>query len=250
MARIQHIFSSPRGSIDNITFSKIRQTAYAKRKIMKNASNTPKQQKVRSKFSEAVKLIHPMLGLVRKGFRLYTRTMSAYNNAIQYTIKNALTPDFQIDYSKVLIARGGSLLSAENADFQLRDNEVSITWNDNSNDTDRSASIDKSLTCAFNETRNEVVYNAEGAERSAGTQTLTLPTHWDTGDKLHFYIAFASTTNQNLSNSTYIGESTIACRRFQYYRLLVWYCEYPNSLIDCRRHLNIPTPCYCLHSNS
>jgi hypothetical protein len=209
MARIQYIFSSPRGSIDNITFSKIRKTAYAKKKIMKNASNTPKQQKTRSAFSVAVKLVQPMLGVIRTGFRLYTQTMSAYNSCMAYTIKNVVTEDFEIDFTKVLISKGGSLFPAENPDCQLENQSIIITWNDNSNETGRSNPTDNSLTCIYNETRSEVVFNAAGAERNMGSQTLSLPTHWEQGNKLHIYIGFASTTDNNVSNSVYIGEVTV-----------------------------------------
>jgi len=207
MAKISNLFSYPIGSIDQITFTKIRRTGIAKKKISKNTSNTPQQQKIRSAFSVAVKLVQPMNAVIRQGFRLYTKTMSAYNSCMQYSLKNVVTHDFQIDYQKVMISRGGSLFPVENANTQIDDQSIIITWKDNSNETGRSNPTDKSLICVFNENNSEVTFNADGNERNAETQVIALPLHWQTGDKLHTHIGFASTTNNNVSNSLYIGQA-------------------------------------------
>ena len=207
MARIQYIFSNPRGSIDNITFSKIRKTAYAKKKIQKNTSNTPKQQEARSAFSLAVGVVSKIQPLIKQGFCLYTGRMSSYNAALQHIMKNALTPDrLEIDYSKVLISKGGSLSPAVNATAYSDSGSIVFEW-----DTTGSSSAnanDKSLICLINPANNEVVFNDAGADRSTGIQSIRVSPLW-TG-KVHAYIGFVSEDQKNVATSTYLGEITIA----------------------------------------
>ena len=207
MARINMgVFSAPRGSIANITFSRWKKTNYAKQKIKTNKSNTPSQQKVRSAFSVAVTLVKPMNALIKQGFRLYTDKMSAYNAALQYTIKNVLTSDFEIDYSKVLISRGGSLSPALNATAYFDSGSIVFEW-----DTSESSSAhatDKSLICLLNPANNEIVFNDAGADRSTGLQSLRVPPLW-TG-KVHAYIGFITEDKKDVATSVYLGEITIA----------------------------------------
>ena len=208
MARINMgVFSAPRGSIANITFSRWKRTNYAKQKIQKNTSNTPSQQKVRSAFAIATALVKPLYPILKQGFSLYTDRMSAYNAAVQYTIKNSLTPENEIDYSKVLISCGGSLSPAVNTSAYSDERSIVFEWD--TNESSSAYATDKSLVALINPTNNEVVFNDAGVERSTGIQTIRVSPLWS-GQKVHAYIGFITEDKKDVATSVYLGEITIA----------------------------------------
>ncbi len=61
------------------------------------------------KFALGVKFLQPITGLLGTSFKDYAVKMSGFNNALKYTLKNAVTgsyPVYEIDYSQALVSRG------------------------------------------------------------------------------------------------------------------------------------------------
>lgn len=52
-----------------------------------------------------------------------------------------------------------------------------------------------------------IVYILEGAERSTGTESVSIPSSFS-GDTLELYIAFISEDGSKVSNSAYLGSGT------------------------------------------
>ena len=208
MARINYIFSAPRGSVDNLTFSNWKATNYVKKKIQTNKSNTPAQAKVRTAFSAAVSVIQPINALIKKGFALYSKNQSEYNAAVAHVIKNAVTPDLQIDYTKILISRGGKILPLQNPTVNAATDSLSVSWEDNSNESGNSNPTDKTLFCVINTSKNESSFAIDAAERHEESQSFALPSHWETGDQLHIYIGL--TSQKDVSTSQYIGAFSLS----------------------------------------
>src|SRR6476660_7674027 len=70
-----------------------------------------------AKFSMMGKFFQTMMGFIQVGFKKYQQEQSTYNAAMSYNLKNAITgvtPNFSIDFDKVLVSRG-DLPSAMNA---------------------------------------------------------------------------------------------------------------------------------------
>jgi len=167
------------------------------------------QRSQRSKFALTVNLLKPMNALLRIGWKLYAHGQSPINAAVSYTLANAITgvyPDYQIDPSKVLISRGG-LAPAFNAEVTPANGAIIFEWDDNSG-TSAAKQTDKALLAVVNPAKSDAVFDTEGAERSAGVQSLNLPAHW-VGDEVLSYIGFVSEDGRELANSLYLGRITV-----------------------------------------
>ena len=171
---------------------------------------TEPQMMQRSKFALTMNFLRPMTGLLRMGWRMYAHRQSPMNAAMSYAIANAITgtyPNYAIDPSKVLISRG-SLAPAANASASLASSAITFDWDDNSG-TSASKQTDKALLVVVNPAKSEAVFDVAGAERSEGTQSVTLPAAW-VGETVEAYIGFISDDGREVANSMYLGSITVA----------------------------------------
>ena len=107
------------------------------RSIPASVSNprTPAQVEQRAKFSAVGKFLHPLTSFLRIGFKSAAVKMSAYNAAMSFNLKNAITgifPAFDIDYSKVLISQGSLPGALNPATVSATAGTVRFTWENNS----------------------------------------------------------------------------------------------------------------------
>jgi len=176
---------------------------------VKNPRTEP-QMMQRTKFAVALNFLKPMNGLLRTGWKLYSYRQSPINAAMSYTIANAITgtyPDYAIDASKVFISRG-SLTPAHNAAATAAAGRtVNFAWSDNSGSS-VAKQTDKALLAVVNPAKSEAVFDAAGAERTAGTQSLTLPADW-VGETVEAYIGFISEDGKDVANSVYLGSIVV-----------------------------------------
>ncbi|MBC8005030.1 MAG: hypothetical protein H7X84_06125, partial [Verrucomicrobia bacterium] len=121
--------------------------------------NTPAQQEQRAKFSLMVAFLRPLQGFLRLGFRSAAIRMSAFNAAMAYNLKNAVSgvfPAFTIDYDQVLLCRG-SLAGALNPSCMAEaDNRLTFTWENNSQETNSMVS-DQVVLVVYNPLRRQAV---------------------------------------------------------------------------------------------
>ncbi len=175
-------------------------------------SNSEAQVNQRTKFGLVTAFMQVVNFILKFSFKqMAGDTMSSYNYACHYALKNAIVgvaPDFELDYSKVLISQG--LLSRESsAGAELVDGIVNFHWDDNSG-TGNCTGTDKAVLLVYNVDQNEVSYSMGAVSRGMKAGSLPLPYN-ETGDTLLFYLFFQSASDDTLvSSSHFLGSVVIA----------------------------------------
>ena len=177
------------------------------RSIAQNIKNprTEGQQTQRSKFSLSLALLKPLTAYIRTGFKAYANKQTAFNSAMSYILKNAISgayPDFSLDFEKVLVSRG-NLAQAANASATAKTGYVEIHWTYNG----EGSATDFAMPLAFNKDNGEAVFSTCAATRSAQTLNLNTPDEW-AGSKIVVYLGMISADGTNVANSLYFGEFT------------------------------------------
>lgn len=179
---------------------------------------TPKQMDQRTKFMKVINFLQPLTDVIRIGFKAYATKMTAFNAAMSYNFKHAITgsfPGYEIDYTKALISRG-NLTGLHNpiASSDLAA-QVSFSWDDNSGDGN-ALGTDKAMVVAINPVKEKATYVIEAASRVDGSANLTVPATWS-GDTVHCFICMtvldALINNGNkkaISNSAYAGDVLVS----------------------------------------
>ena len=170
---------------------------------------TLQQMKQRNKFALALSVLQPITAFVRVGFKRYAHRKSEFNAAMSYTVKNAIVgtyPDYEIDYSKLLVARG-TLTGANSATATPQMGKIRIAWGDNSG-IGEAQPTDKSLAVAINPAKGEAAYLTDGAQRSVGSEDLIVSPFWS-GDEVEVYLAFISENGKDVATSAYCGSVTV-----------------------------------------
>ncbi len=165
----------------------------------------------RSKFSTVLRFLQPMTDLLRVGFKLYANKMTQFNAAMSYNLNNAITgayPNFMVDYASALVTRGNLTGAANGAASSPSAASVEVTWTDNSGSGSAQAT-DKALIVLLNTTRQEAVFTTAGPARSAGTETISVPSEY-TGEDVEVFLGFISEDGSKVANSSYLGSVTVA----------------------------------------
>ena len=171
---------------------------------------TPAQLEQRAKFATAIKFLQPLTPFLRVGYKNQAIQMSAFNAAMSYTVKNALSgvyPNYVIDYSKAVVTRG-TLPGALNPDIDATTpSRVDFTWENNPLDTNAMPD-DKVLAVVYNALRGQVVTVVGGNTRASGSQSIILPASF-TGDDVQCFIGFQNASQSVISNSQFVGEIVV-----------------------------------------
>jgi hypothetical protein len=192
------------GSWKGIDYLRIKPSSVANPK-------TEGQVSQRNKFTITLEYLQANKDFIKVGYKSYAIKKTEFNAAMSYVLKNGIIgtfPNFNVDYSTALLSRG-NLSSPLNASVDLLTaNEVTFNWDDNSTDGNASTT-DRSMIVAYNPSKKESISLLDGAQRSATTQTLTLPTSY-TGENVQLFMAFISLDGKIVSNSVYLGSGTVA----------------------------------------
>lgn len=165
----------------------------------------------RSKFSTVLRFLQPMTDFLRVGFKLYANKMTQFNAAMSYNLNNAITgayPNFMVDYASALVTRGNLTGAANGAASSPSAASVEVTWTDNSGSGSAQAT-DKALIVLLNTTRQEAVFTTAGPARSAGTETISVPSEY-TGEDVEVFLGFISEDGSKVANSSYLGSVAVA----------------------------------------
>ena len=165
----------------------------------------------RSKFSTVLRFLQPMTDFLRVGFKLYANKMTQFNAAMSYNLNNAITgayPNFMVDYASALVTRGNLTGAANGAASSPSAASVEVTWTDNSG-SGSAQPTDKALIVLLNTTRQEAVFTTAGPARSAGTETISVPSEY-TGEDVEVFLGFISEDGTKVANSSYLGSVTVA----------------------------------------
>jgi len=179
-----------------------------------NQPDSPAQMAQRMKMKKTMGFLHPLKEFIRLGFGAYAEYKSAFNVALSYNIKNAMTgeyPDIKIDYSKALVSMG-TLPGASQTKVSIYEpGKIKIEWNPQS-DKPNTHSYDQGIIVIYNTTIQQVFYIIEATKRDNGIAIITLPDNYQSHE-LQCYLVFArkelllgSLSENNISNSCYCGK--------------------------------------------
>lgn len=150
-----------------------------------------------------------MTGLLSTSFREYAVEMTGFNNAMRYTLKNAITgtyPSYTIDYATALVSRGDLPNAGSPSAASTAAGTVAFQWTDNSG-MGRAQATDNSILVVYCPALNQSVYTTAGAVRSAGSDTVAVSNF--SGMQVETYVGFISADGKNIANSMYTGTVTV-----------------------------------------
>ena len=166
----------------------------------------------RSKFNLALNFLQPNVPYIRIGYKSQAAKQTEFNAAMSYIVKNAITgtsPNYALDYTKVMVSRGGlTQVTDAAASWAAATSKLTITWTDNSG-VGTALATDKAMPFVYNKDKNETIYNTEGATRTTHTMDITVPSDW-VGDKVEVYLGMVSEDGTLVADSIYLGEKTLA----------------------------------------
>ena len=174
-------------------------------------ANTPAQQEQRARFALVMKFLHPILGIIRAGFKSASATMSNFNAAVAYTLENGIKgiyPLLEIDYTKVLVCRG-NLPGALNAvAVSVLAGKIDFTWDNNAWDFGAEPT-DKVVLVVYCPVLNKSVTAIGAATRMQGAQTMTLPDLFS-GQQVQTFIGFCNEGESEFSNGEFLSSVIVA----------------------------------------
>ncbi len=160
----------------------------------------------RNKFTVTLEFIQAVKPFIQKGYKFLAVKKTAFNAAMSYVLNNAIggiEPNFNVDYANALVSRGG-LSSALNPTTDLTTaGEVTFNWDDNSAEGNANTT-DKAMLLVYNPSKKESMSLTDGADRTAGSQIVAIPTTY-AGDTVELFMAFITADGNQVSNSTYLG---------------------------------------------
>ena len=197
------------GTIGKVVGSKWRGVTYMRAKSKKRTGAlSDAQLEQQAKFAVAGKFSQSMNDLLTLGFKDQAIKMTGKNYGQSLILRDAITgtyPDFQIDYSKVLLSKGKLPRIKKSVTAPEANGILKFTWTNDAGNKLAKAN-DQAILIAYCPEENETEY-AFGAARDAGTGTLDLAEF--SGKKVHTWLSFMSANGKLLANSVYCGEVTI-----------------------------------------
>jgi hypothetical protein len=197
------------GTIGKVVGSKWRGVTYMRAKSKKRTGAlSDAQLEQQAKFAVAGKFSQSMNDLLTLGFKDQAIKMTGKNYGQSLILRGAITgayPDFQIDYSKVLLSKGKLPRIKKPVTAPEANGIIKFTWTNDAGNKLAKAN-DQAILIAYCPEENETEY-AFGPARDAGTGTLDLAEF--SGRKVHTWLSFMSANGKLLANSVYCSEVTI-----------------------------------------
>jgi len=172
---------------------------------------TPDQVDQRTKFVTVLRFLQPITEFLRTGFKKYASGMTQFNSAMSYNLLNAVTgtyPNFSIDYGSALVSKGNLTGALNPAVTSSSAGVVDFSW-DNNTGSGNAQGTDKTLLVIYNPSKEQAVYETEGASRSVTSDSLAVPSDFS-GDTVEAFIGFISEDGKQIADSVYIGSVTVA----------------------------------------
>lgn len=208
------------GKLGNVVGCRWKDTYYIRtRPFTVKHPNTPAQMAQRMRFTKTHDFLKPLTEILRVGYGAYTANKSAYNAAMSYNMKNALTgnyPDIAIDPALVLLSKG-TLPGASKAVVKLIDNrEIKFFWDvteiqTHANDNDKVILILRDLNSWAKD------YKMDVARRQEGVASISIKGLGAPGHTIACYMFFIKQkvllgdySEDAISNSIYCGTVEIA----------------------------------------
>lgn len=168
-----------------------------------------KQLEQQARFALVMKFLQTMTALLAVTFREYAVEMTGFNNAMRYTLLNAIAgsyPTFTIDYSLALVSRGDLPNATNPSAYSNVAGTVIYQWEDNSG-MGKAQATDASILAVYCPIRNQCIYTTLGAARSAEGASVVVTAF--SGLQVHTYIGFISADGKSIATSVYAGPLTV-----------------------------------------
>lgn len=184
---------------------------YMRSKPTRRTSTSYSQAQVdqQLKFGVAMRFLQSLGELPELTFRRYAVNQTGRNSAFSYLMKNAITgtsPDFALDYNKVLISRG-DLPNAESvAAIAAAGNKVNFNWVKNAG-LELARDKDKAILVVHCPLLNRSQYVIATANR--GAEAATIDASAFSGHTVHTWIGFISEDGKKVASSLYTGSLVI-----------------------------------------
>jgi hypothetical protein len=169
-----------------------------------NAPYDPKSEKQlaqRSKFGFVVSGMACLRGV----FNVTFQKNGGQNHGVSLAFKTAVTgtsPDYSIDYSKLIVSEGSVTVSKQATVQKTSGNSVMVNWSTKLMDS--TIATDKVSLVFFQEEVRQAVFKQNCTLRSVGAFTMDLPKEW-AGGTVHIWIYFSTPNGSRNSLSSYIG---------------------------------------------
>ena len=209
---LKGILGGFRGTVGTVVGSSWRGIDYIRSKsASRNSTPSEKQLEQRAKFKMVSDFLNTISGLLKVTFASFAVNQTARNNALDYTLENAVTgiyPNVSLDFSQVLVARGSKLPNASNvAASSAAAGKVTYNWLDNSGIGGATAT-DKAIMVVHCPELKQTVYNMAGPARNALTGELNVPEF--AGKQVHSWLSFITEDGKHVATSLYTGSMNVA----------------------------------------
>jgi hypothetical protein len=195
-----------RGKVGSVVGSRWNGINYVKHKGPSTRSNnSPKQKEQQAKFLIVAKFARQLSKLLNITYKTRAHKMTAKNNAIGYILQNAITgtyPNYEIEYSKVLISRGG-LEPAMNPTVSVAAGTMTWRWVNNT-DMIGAENSDLSIVVIYCPETKQCRYRLYGTTRASQAATLDVTPF--VGKAVVTYLAFIAEGRDAVSDSVFTGE--------------------------------------------
>jgi hypothetical protein len=173
------------------------------RPAVKRRRSTEQQLGQMSRLSIMTTFIAPLSDFLNSTYKAVF--MSCFNKSLSYNMRNAIDgdyPSFRISYKRFVLGVG-DLLNVENPVISsVSKGNLTIHWNDNSNEGSARAS-DQLFVAVYCEDSRIWRAELEGPKRNAGSYTLDVSAF--SGKAVHAYLGFLSADAKFVTTSLYTG---------------------------------------------
>ncbi len=182
----------------------MRSRPQTKSKRVLRAKRTAAQANSIARFGFASNVAKRFRNLFEKSFEVEEGQLGRAQ-AIRYMLRgNAIlgnAPDFTIDYSQLVVAKG-PVRPAADVNVRRTDGKLAFTWTNNS-DQPGAAKYDKAILVFFDEKNNFVSFTMEGGDRESGNGRLAIDKFFK--DPVHTWVSFVRDDGKT-ADSVYCGK--------------------------------------------
>jgi len=182
------------------------------RSLPKKTVRTPSEIQLlqQQKFAAVSAFLTPIAPVLSRYFGLGSTALTRRNQAMSYHLLQAVTyaaPDFVMEYTKVLIAKG-DLPGIQNPVVTASgSNSLHYTWQDNSGQG-QAESGDLLVVVVYEPLSGQFMYLLNAAIRGDETAYVILPASF-AGLEVQSWITFASADESRYATSVYMGATTV-----------------------------------------